>query len=299
MAGTLFDPEDLPEPTHRGSGELLLGDALHLLTGLPEQTFQTVVTSPPYWGLRDYGIPGQIGAELQVDAYIENLVKVFAQVKRTLKDDGTFWLNIGDSFTSGGRTWRQSDKKLPARGMNYRPPTPEGLKPKDLIGVPWKLAFALQADGWYLRTDIVWHKPNGNPESVKDRPTRSHEFLFLLTKNEKYYYDHASTKIPSDNGKDMKALRSVWAINTEPFPEAHFAVFPPALVRPCILAGSRPGDLVLDPFFGSGTVGQVCVELGRQFVGIELSDEYAQVAKRRLKERAGYTLKIKKSKPKR
>lgn len=283
---TLFDPEEMPGPTHTSNGEIVIGDALQALASMPDQRFQCVVTSPPYWGLRDYGVPGQIGAELTVDDYIDSLVKVFGEVRRTLRNDGTFWLNIGDSFTSGNRTWRDADSKLPARGMSYRPPTPEGLKPKDLIGVPWKLAFALQADGWYLRTDIVWHKPNSNPESVKDRPTRSHEFLFLLTKSEKYFYDHAATRVPSDTGTGLKALRSVWSINTEPFPEAHFAVFPPALVRPCILAGSREGDEVLDPFFGSGTVGQVCVELGRDFTGIELSTQYAEVALKRLTERA-------------
>jgi site-specific DNA-methyltransferase (adenine-specific)/site-specific DNA-methyltransferase (cytosine-N4-specific) len=284
---TLFDPAELPGPTHRTEGLLIVGDAQQVLSTLPDQDFQCVVTSPPYWGLRDYGIEGQIGAESEIDGYIDTLVKVFSEVRRTLRDDGTFWLNVGDSFTSGGRTWRQADSKLPARGMNYRPKTPRGLKPKDLIGVPWKLAFALQADGWYLRTDVVWHKPNSNPESVKDRPTRSHEFLFLLTKSEKYLYDHAATRIPDDRGTGVKALRSVWSINTEPFPEAHFAVFPPALIRPCVIAGSREGDRVLDPFFGSGTVGQVCVELGRDFTGIELSQDYAEVALKRLAERAG------------
>ena len=283
---TLFDPTDLPNPSHRTTGELIIGDAAQALASMPDQRFQCVVTSPPYWGLRDYGVQGQIGAELEVDGYIDALVKVFSEVRRTLRDDGTVWLNLGDSYTSGGRTWRDSDSKLPARGMNYRPPTPKGLKSKDLIGVPWKLAFALQADGWYLRTDIVWHKPNSNPESVKDRPSRCHEFIFLLSKSERYFYDHAATRIPSDSGTKLKALRSVWSINTEPFAEAHFAVFPPALVRPCILAGSREGDRILDPFFGSGTVGQVCVELGRDFTGIELSEEFAKVALKRLRDRA-------------
>lgn len=273
-----------------GSGKLIIGDARQALDSIDDQTFQTVVTSPPYWGLRDYGIEGQIGAEPKIDQYIEDLVKLFSEVRRTLRDDGTLWLNIGDSYTSGGRTWRQADKKLKARGMSYRPDTPEGLKPKDLIGVPWRLAFALQADGWYLRTDIVWHKPNANPESVKDRPARNHEMLFLLTKSEKYFYDWEAVKVPTDDGKGLKMRKTVWSINTEAFPDAHFATFPTSLVRPCVQAGSRPGDVVLDPFFGSGTVGEVCLFEGREFVGIELSDEYAQVAQRRLQDRAGYTL---------
>lgn len=275
----------------RGSGRLIVGDALRALERMDDDIFQTVVTSPPYWGLRDYGIEGQIGAEPTVDGYVEHLVKLFTQVRRTLRSDGTLWLNIGDSYTSGGRTWRQADSKLPARGMNYRPATPEGMKPKDLIGVPWMLAFALRADGWYLRTDIVWNKPNGNPESVKDRPSRKHEFIFLLTKSERYLYNWEAVKVPSDRGTGTKARSTVWNINTFPFPEAHFAVFPPALVEPCILAGSNEGDTVLDPFFGSGTVGEVCVQHGRQFVGLELSDEYASIAAKRLA-RASYDLEI-------
>lgn len=288
----LFDSELVPEQPGRGEGRLIIGDALHILEGFDDERFQTVVTSPPYWGLRDYGIEGQIGAEDTVDEYIERLVKLFGQVRRTLRSDGSLWLNIGDSYTSGGRTWRQADNKLPARGMNYRPATPEGMKPKDLIGVPWMLAFALRADGWYLRTDIVWNKPNGNPESVKDRPSRKHEFVFLLTKSERYLYNWEAVKVPNDKGTGTKARSTVWNINTSPFPEAHFAVFPPALVEPCILAGSNEGDSVLDPFFGSGTVGEVCVKLGRQFVGLELSDEYAQVASKRLATRASYDLPV-------
>nr|WP_260580283.1 site-specific DNA-methyltransferase [Sphingopyxis sp. PET50] len=173
---------------------LVVGDARKVLKDFPDDHFQCVVTSPPYWGLRDYGIDGQIGAENDVNIYIEDLVALFGEVRRTLRSDGTLWLNIGDSYTSGGRTWRDTDSKNKGRGMDYRAPTPEGLKPKDLIGVPWKLAFALQADGWYLRTDIVWNKPNCQPESVKDRPTRSHEYVFLFSKSEKYYYDWESVK---------------------------------------------------------------------------------------------------------
>lgn len=262
-------------------GEIIVGDALSVLHRFTDGHFQTCVTSPPYWGLRDYGIEGQIGAEADPSVYIAKLVEVFREVRRTLADDGTLWLNIGDSYTSGGRTWRDPDKKNPARGMDYRPPTPPGLKPKDLVGVPWRLALALQADGWYLRADIIWHKPNAQPESVKDRPARSHEYLFLLSKQERYYYDWASVRRRGAGG-DLRNLRSVWEVNTEPFPEAHFATFPRALVTPCVLAGSRAGEVVLDPFFGSGTVGEVCLALERRFVGIELNAEYAEIARRRM-----------------
>lgn len=263
--------------------KIINGNALHELSHrYPTPTFQCCVTSPPYWGLRDYGVEEQIGAESDLDAYIEKLVLVFRAVRHALKDDGTLWLNIGDSYTSGGRKWRQSDKKNPARAMSYRPETPEGLKPKDLIGVPWRLAFALQKDGWYLRSDIIWYKPNCQPESVKDRPTQSHEYMFLFSKSEKYHYDYEAIKEPTKDGKQKRANRSVWSINTEPFKGAHFAVFPPKLIKPCILAGSRPGDLVLDPFLGSGTVGEVSLALNRQFVGIELKEDYAQLAARRI-----------------
>ena len=279
------DPAELPQVEsveNAASCEVKVGDCLSVLKETPDQVFQCCVTSPPYWGLRDYGIAGQIGAEKTVGDYITNLVNVFREVRRTLRDDGTLWLNIGDSFTSGNRTWRDSDKKNPARGMTYRPPTPEGLKPKDLIGVPWKLAFALQDDGWYLRSDIVWNKPNAQPESVKDRPTRSHEFIFLMSKREDYYYDHQSVM---EIGVDKKPRnrRSVWAINTEPSKEAHFAMFPPKLVELCIEAGSPKDATVLDPFFGAGTVGVVATTLGRNCVGIELKDEFAAIAERRLR----------------
>jgi site-specific DNA-methyltransferase (cytosine-N4-specific) len=262
--------------------EVKVGNCLTVLKGIPDQTFSCCVTSPPYWGLRDYGIEGQIGAEPTVDEYIQSLVRVFREVRRTLRDDGTLWLNLGDSYTSGNRTWRQTDSKNPARAMTYRPQTPDGLKPKDLIGVPWKLAFALQADGWYLRSDIIWNKPNAQPESVKDRPTRSHEFVFLMTKSQDYYYDHKSVMEPSLDKDKPRNRRSVWAINTEPSKEAHFAMFPPKLVRLCIEAGSPKNSTVLDPFFGAGTVGVVALNLGRDCVGIELKEDYAAIAERRL-----------------
>lgn len=261
---------------------IIVGDSRLELSKLPDSTFQMCVTSPPYWGLRDYRVAGQIGAESTIDAYLDDLVSIFREVRRVLKEDGTLWLNIGDSYTSGGRAWRDTDKKNQARGMSYRPPTPEGLKPKDLIGIPWRLALALQQDGWYLRADIVWHKPNCQPESVKDRPTRSHEYVFLMSKSESYYYDHEAAKEPTKDKDGKRNWRSVWPINTEPYKGAHFAVFPPELVKMCVLAGSKPGSVVLDPFLGSGTTGQVCVENARSFLGIEIKEEYAELARERL-----------------
>ena len=260
---------------------LVEGDALHILTCLPDESVQTVVTSPPDWGLRDYGIHGQIGLEAALTQYLNRLVAVFNEVRRVLRSDGVFWLNIGDGYTSGNRGWRAPDKKNPARAMSVRPDTPEGLKTKDLIGVPWRLAFALQEDGWYLRSDIIWNKPNAMPESVKDRPTRSHEYIFMLTKSEKYFYDYEAGSEMS--GGKPRNRRTVWDINTLPFPEAHFATFPPALIEPCILSSSRPGDFVLDPFLGSGTVGVVCRQTQRRFVGIELNPEYLSIARRRIR----------------
>lgn len=288
---TLFDlsePRDSEGKPQLGTGTLYNGGALETLRVLPDESVQAIVTSPPYWGLRDYGVDGQIGAEPTLPEYIQALVEVFEEAKRVLRQDGVFWLNVGDNYTSGGRTWRQSDKKLAARGMTYRPDTPEGMKPKDLIGVPWMLAFALRDAGWYLRTDIVWNKPNANPESVRDRPTRSHEFVFMFTRSQKYYYDVEATIEASDDGRKTRRKRTVWSINTEPFPEAHFACFPTKLVEPCIRASSKPGDVILDPFFGSGTVGEVARNNGRNFVGVELSEEYSEIAKRRLYARSGH-----------
>jgi site-specific DNA-methyltransferase (adenine-specific) len=263
----------------RGGSLLLLGDTAAVLDRLPVSSVQTAVTSPPYWSLRDYGIEGQIGLESSVEEFVKALTLVFDKVRRVLRDDGTLWLNIGDSYTSGGRTWRAPDRKNRARAMEVRPPTPDGLKPKDLIGVPWRLAFALQSAGWYLRTDIVWNKPNCQPESVRDRPTRSHEYVFLLSKSERYLYDVDAVKGPND-----RRLRSVWDVPTQAHPEGsgHFATFPPALVERCVRSSTRPGDLVLDPFVGSGTTALVASELDRRFVGIELNPEYLQMARRRL-----------------
>lgn len=266
----------------RNGIDVFHADSRKLLDAFDDQTFQCCITSPPYWGLRDYDFPDQIGAEPKLTEYIAHLVTVFRQVRRVLRDDGTLWLNIGDAFTSGGRTWRAPDKKNKGRAMSYRPDTPEGLKPKDLIGLPWRLAFALQEDGWYLRSDIVWNKPNCQPESVKDRPTRSHEFVFLLSKSERYYFDAESIKETSTAGEDRKNRRTVWNINTEPFKGAHFAVFPQKLVELCALAGSGKDGTILDPFLGSGTVGVVCKRLDRKCVGVEMKKEYAEMAAKRI-----------------
>lgn len=270
-----------PSPKPLTTSMLFEGDALTVLRNLPTESVRCVITSPPYWGLRDYGIENQIGLEHTVSQFIFRLVAIFSEIKRVLRDDGTLWLNIGDGYTSGNRGWRAPDKKNPARAMNVRPDTPEGLKPKDLIGVPWRLAFALQEDGWYLRSDVVWDKPNAMPESVKDRPARSHEYLFMLSKQEKYYYDWQSVREISDRG-GLRNRRSVWRVNTKPFAGAHFATFPPELIRPCIKASTERGDFVLDPFFGAGTVGLVCQEEKRQYVGIELNPDYVALAAKRL-----------------
>jgi len=256
---------------------LVIGDTRRALARMPNASFQCCVTSPPYWSLRNYHIEGQIGLEHSLEDYLNNLTEVFADIRRVLRDDGTLWLNIGDSYTSGGRTWRAPDKKNPGRAMDIRPPTPNGLKPKDLIGVPWRLAFALQEAGWYLRADIIWNKPNCQPESVKDRPTRSHEYLFLFSKDERYLYDHHTVRGP--NGRNV---RTVWDINTKANRHAHFATFPPELVEPYIQLGSRKGDLVLDPFIGSGTTGFAALNLERRFVGVELNPDYIQIARKRL-----------------
>lgn len=272
-----------PDLYFSGDGiEIYLADARAKLAHFVDNHFQCVVTSPPYWGLRDYDYPNQIGAEPNLEDYIRDLVSVFREVRRTLREDGTLWLNLGDCYTSGGRTWRAPDKKNPGRAMDYRPDTPNGLKPKDLIGLPWRVAFALQADGWYLRSDIVWQKPNCQPESVKDRPTRSHEFVFLFSKSEQYQFDAESIQEPSTNGQARKNRRTVWSINTEGYKGAHFAVFPPKLVELCLLAGTKPGQMALDPFLGTGTVGLVSKRLKRRCVGIEMKPEFAEMALKRI-----------------
>jgi len=347
--------------------EILQGDVLERLAEIESESVQTCITSPPYWGLRDYGtatweggdegcdhstprsrgddirhgdkqgtsagsrpntqskcscgairVDSQLGLEPTPEAYVKRMVAVFREVRRVLRDDGTLWLNLGDSYNSGAEVGRHGG--LGAAGVIDAPRQygvrVTGLKPKDLVGIPWRVAFALQADGWTLRSDIIWAKPNSMPESVTDRPTKSHEYLFLLSKSPRYYYDAdaisepiaQSTKndarlgVVSGTGRprysdDQRAScpsgmaggnragrnrRTVWTIPTQPFPGAHFAVFPPSLVEPCILAGSREDDLVIDPFAGSGTVGVVCRKHQRRFLGIELNPEYATMARGRL-----------------
>ncbi|HHY34903.1 MAG TPA: site-specific DNA-methyltransferase [Firmicutes bacterium] len=280
----VYDKPEQPLTELSGS-YIFCGKAEELLTLLPPGCARCCITSPPYWGLRDYDCDGQIGTEDDLEEYLQRLVDIFRKVWRVLTDDGTLWLNLGDAYTSGGRTYRAPDRKTDngrvVRGLPFRPPTPKGLKPKDLIGIPWRLAFKLQEEGWYLRCDIIWHKPNCIPESVKDRPTIAHEYLFLLSKSEQYYYDYDAVKEPTERG-GFRNKRSVWSVNTQPFPDAHFATFPPRLIEPCVLAGSKPGDYVLDPFFGSGTTGVVAAQLGRRFIGIEINPRYVDMAERRI-----------------
>lgn len=323
-----------------------------MLKTLPEESVNTCVTSPPYWGLRDYKVEGQLGLEKTPEEYVVKLVAIMQEVRRVLRDDGTLWLNLGDSYSSqpGQRVqktairddvvgWKQSTNRGSALVGSRSAP---GLKPKDLVGVPWMVAFALRTDGWWLRSDVIWAKANCMPESVTDRPTRSHEFLFLLTKSAHYHYDHEAIKepaseadwesrigranlnnklLPTDeingirprvkytpNGKDkqrghsrrhdgfndrwdemerheqcngMRNKRDVWTVAPANFKEAHFAVFPPELIKPCILAGCPVGGTVLDPFFGSGTTGMVSIELGRNCIGIELNEDYVKMAEAR------------------
>jgi len=306
---------------------VLEGDVLAGLSGLPDGSVRCCVTSPPYWGLRDYGHDEQIGLEPTPDAYVAKLVTVFREVRRVLADDGTLWLNLGDSYAATHRgelgrgaradNFNFAESRLVGQGKGSRREAeiPSGLKPKDLVGIPWRVAFALQADGWYLRQDIIWHKPNPMPESVTDRCTKAHEYIFLMAKSARYYYDAEAVKEENTDtsrvGKVAGGLgrkddgyktahgdvhrgslggvvtngrnrRSVWTVATQPFPGAHFAVMPEALVEPCVKAGSATGDTVLDPFAGSGTVGVVAARLGRSFIGCELNPEYAQMARARI-----------------
>ncbi len=310
---------------------VFIGDCREVLKTLPDESVQCCVTSPPYWGLRDYGVKGQIGLEKTPAEFIEKLVGVFREVKRVLRKDGTCWINMGDCYMSN-----PNRKMVP------------GLKNKDLVGQPWMLAFALRADGWYLRRDIIWHKPNAMPESVKDRPALAHEYLFLLSKSGRYYYDSEAIKEPvtgnahsrgsgvnpkcagwadgpgahstlqhakpggsykgsipgrkNGPGQDRRSTRprqnssfsaavsqlverrnkrTVWTIPTTPYPDAHFATYPSALVTPCILASTKLGDTVLDPFGGSGTTGKVALELGRKAILIELNPNYGHLIEKR------------------
>lgn len=255
---------------------LICGDARKVLSSAPSNHVATVITSPPYWGLRSYGIKGEIGSEETLDDYLGALVEVFREVRRVLRDDGVLWLVIGDTYTSGHRRYRAEDKKFAPRGMSIRPRTPEYLKPKELIGLPWRLAFALQQDGWYLRTDIVWAKPNPMPESVRDRPHRSHEFVFMMTKSVSYFFDRDYFERPTISRGRFH--RSVWSISVGQRRCNHPAACPIELVTPCVVASSRPGDLILDPFCGSGSVGLSCLRIGRRFVGIDLVSTYLNQA---------------------
>lgn len=286
--------------------EIKLGDCLESLRAMPDQSVHCCVTSPPYFGLRDYGVDGQIGLEPTPDEFVQALVAVFREVRRVLRDDGTLWLNLGDSYSSGGRKWRATDAKNAVRGMDTRPD--DGMGQKQLLGIPWRVAFALQADGWYLRQDVIWAKPNPMPESVRDRCTKAHEYIFLLSKSPRYYFDseamreeavkgasgssfnsgktaahqlgRSSDKERVDDGKRNR--RSVWSVATKPFKGAHFATFPPDLIEPCILAGCQVGGTVLDPFGGSGTTAGVALAHGRNAVLCELNPEYAELVPARI-----------------
>ena len=304
--------------------EIINGDSLEVIKTLPDNAVNCCVTSPPYWGLRNYGVEGQLGLEKTPEEYVGKMVAVFREVRRVLKDDGTLWLNLGDSYANQktGDTYsgfndryfgRETDGGKQAQTVSNADIGRldfNGLKPKDLVGIPWRVAFALQADGWYLRQDIIWHKPNPMPESVTDRCTKAHEYVFLMSKSQQYYYDNEAikertlTKDNSNRNRDITKLnntpgrtkmmglktndydnrnkRSVWTVATRPFKEAHFAVFPPDLIKPMILAGCPTGGVVLDPFVGSGTTAIVARELGRRFIGIELNPEYADMASRRV-----------------
>lgn len=248
---------------------------------------QMCVTSPPYFGLRDYGVEGQLGLEQTPEQYVDAMVEVFRCVRDVLADDGVLWLNIGDSYAGYHGNKNAAYDAAPSNKGGYFENQRKtlvnhnGIKNKDLIGIPWMLAFALRADGWYLRQDIIWHKPNPMPESVRDRCTKAHEYIFLLSKAEKYFFDSkAILETTVDGGKRNR--RSVWSVNVKPYKGAHFATFPPALIEPCVLAGSKKGDIVLDPFMGSGTTAQVALQHGRQYLGCELNPEYEALQKQRL-----------------
>jgi DNA modification methylase len=320
------------------SYEILLGDCIASMRGLPDQSVHTCVTSPPYFGLRDYGMDGQIGLEATPDAFVARLVEVFREVRRVLRDDGTLWLNLGDSYASStkgsGGGAASSTLQMDGRREEVRLAGAErgnararfdarkmdcGIPDKNLLGIPWRVAFALQADGWYLRQDIIWSKPNPMPESVRDRCTKAHEYLFLLSKSDRYFFDAdaikepaaesslsrlaqnveaqaGSTRVPGKTNGTMRAVggetrnrRSVWTVTTKPFKGAHFATFPPDLIEPCILAGSPVGGIVLDPFGGSGTTAGVAMKHGRKAILCELNPAYAALMPERILSIAGDT----------
>lgn len=363
-------------PSSLLSLDVRVGDCRELMREMPDESVQCCVTSPPYWGLRDYGHPGQIGQEETPEAFVQAMVEVFREVRRVLKPDGTLWMNLGDSYYGAGQRGDQFNTKAPQpkwagkanaeRGHRRGTASPvHGLKFKDMTGMPWRVAIAMQqpdceceacstfshsslwlpvppsmcdfedgvkvcptcshwgkpksqSNGWYLRSDIIWHKPNPMPESVTDRPTKSHEYIFLLTKSESYFYDHEAIKESStyaDCGRPSKVKgdfnakgeplpgqlpfraitetrnkRSVWTVPTAPYKEAHFATYPPDLIKPCIMAGTKPGDVVLDPFGGSGTTGQVALELGRRAILCELNPDYAEIIHQRTNVTMGLAL---------
>ena len=295
--------------------QILIGDALTVLRTMPSASVQCVVTSPPYFGLRDYGVDGQLGLEDSPDAYVAKMVEVFAEVRRVLRDDGTLWLNLGDSYggvkgDNQGKK-RTKDMEFGAASLVWKN---NGTRHKNLVGMPWRLALAMQADGWYLRSDIIWAKPNPMPESVTDRPTKAHEYVFLLTKRARYFYDADAVReagvnpgAPSERvtagekeqaadprrfatrpvgrtcgSPERRNARTVWTIATQAFPEAHFATFPMELPARCTRAGTKEGDTVLDPFSGAGTTGLAAMRLGRNYIGIELNSEYAEMSRKRL-----------------
>ncbi|WP_075255785.1 DNA-methyltransferase [Herbaspirillum camelliae] len=264
------------------------GDARDLVQELLPKSVQSVVTSPPYWGLRSYGAESEIGAEATIDEYLDAVSAVFNAVKEVLCDDGVVWLVIGDSYTSGNRRYRDADRLHVHREMTTRPKTPKGLKPKDLLGLPWRVAFRLQADGWYLRSESIWHKLNPIPESVKDRPHQSHEHIFLLSKSAKYFFDWNALK--QYDSQRLRPSRSVWAASVNTGISGHAAPFPLELVKPCLMASTRPGDLVLDPFAGSGSVGVACKELDRSFVGIELITKNVLLAETRINQAVSHQM---------
>jgi DNA modification methylase len=304
---------------------IIEGDSLTQLRLLPAGSVNCCVTSPPFWGLRNYGVDGQLGLEPTPEEYTRNLVEVFGEVRRVLRDNGTLWLNLGDSYIGGGRAGKNPEYqarhtmfgKVAAHKETLGVPmgVPPGFKAKDMAGIPWRVAFALQADGWYLRSDIVWQKPNPCPSPVRDRPTSSHEFIFLMSKRPKYYYDYLAVREPSvckhssgngyvrparlsyqnadgtSRGSDKswdpeknpyRNRRDVWSIPVRAYRGAHFSTFPPDLIRPCVLAGCPAGGTVLDPFLGSGTVGLVAEQEGRNCVGIELNPAYVKLATERI-----------------
>jgi len=311
--------------------QILHGDALEMLKTLPDNYVQCIVTSPPYYGLRDYGVEGQIGLESSPKEFVSKLVDVFREARRVLKDDGTLWVNIGDTYATAAHNENkvfgnpEFNANRPSRELTKTPMRniPAGFKPKDLMMIPARVAIALQDDGWWVRSDIIWNKPTAMPESVKDRPTKSHEYIYLLTKSEQYYYNADAIREPlkpktfttfgthhraqgndalglvkSDNwGRTVEFRqpkltdageiagankRTVWTVASQPYKEAHFATMPPKLIEPCILAGSRPGDIVLDPFSGAGTTALVSLQHNRRYLGIELNAEYIKLAEKRI-----------------